>query len=73
MKKTNHRTRPLDSPKSREASPPVRKTASVPATKATNMSPERLMDGVSTTTELLNGILERQKQPEPMRHWGINE
>jgi hypothetical protein len=38
-----------------------------------NLSPERMMEGASTTTALLNQILARQEVFHELRHWGINE
>ena len=38
-----------------------------------NMSPERIMEGASTKTEVLVGILARTEEHHPWRHWGINE
>ena len=38
-----------------------------------NLSPERIAEGASTTTELLNAILERDGGTDQLRHWGINE
>ena len=38
-----------------------------------DLSPERMMEGVSTTTALLNEILAQQDGPHQLRDWGINE
>ncbi|MND00742.1 hypothetical protein D3C83_194630 [compost metagenome] len=38
-----------------------------------NLSPERITDGASTTTNLLNEILARDENTYRWRHWGINE
>ena len=38
-----------------------------------NLSPERLMDGASTTTALLTQILAQREEFHPLRDWGINE
>ncbi len=38
-----------------------------------NLSPERMMEGVSTTTALLSQILAQQPEPHQLRDWGINE
>lgn len=38
-----------------------------------DLSPERMMEGVSTTTALLSQILARQQEFHQLRDWGINE
>ena len=38
-----------------------------------NLSPERMMEGASTTTALLSEILAQQSGPHQLRDWGINE
>ena len=38
-----------------------------------NLSPERIMDGASTATALLNQILAQRDQFHQLRDWGINE
>jgi len=38
-----------------------------------NLSPERIMDGASTATALLNQILAQREQLHQLRDWGINE
>ncbi len=38
-----------------------------------NLSPERIMNGASTTTALLSQILAQQEEFHEVRHWGINE
>ena len=38
-----------------------------------NLSPERIMDGASDTTLLLNQILAQRKELHQLRDWGINE
>ncbi len=38
-----------------------------------NLSPERMMEGVSTTTALLSEILAQQSGTHQLRDWGINE
>jgi hypothetical protein len=38
-----------------------------------NLSPERIMEGASTTTTLLNQILAQQEETHKFRDWGINE
>ena len=42
-------------------------------TAESNLSPERIMNGASTTTTLLNHILAQQQEFHELRHWGINE
>ena len=37
------------------------------------LSPERIAQGASTTTEVLTQILEREQRLYHFRHWGINE
>jgi hypothetical protein len=37
------------------------------------LSPERITDGVSTTTNLLHEILAQNPASHHWRHWGINE
>ena len=37
------------------------------------LSPERIVNGVSTTTALLAQILAQQEEPHQFRDWGINE
>ncbi len=38
-----------------------------------DLSPERISEGASTTTEVLTQILEREERLYHFRHWGINE
>ena len=38
-----------------------------------NLSPERMMEGASTTTALLNQILAQRQEVHQLRNWGINE
>ncbi len=38
-----------------------------------DLSPERMEKGASTTTLLLAEILARQEEPHQVRDWGINE
>ena len=38
-----------------------------------SLSPERIRDGTSAKTELLNEMLERENRSYHLRHWGINE
>jgi len=38
-----------------------------------SLSPERIRDGTSAKTELLNEMLERETRSYHLRHWGINE
>jgi len=38
-----------------------------------NLSPERIMEGASMTTTLLNQILAQQEKTHQFRDWGINE
>lgn len=38
-----------------------------------DLSPERVSEGASTTTEVLTQILEREQRLYHFRHWGINE
>ena len=38
-----------------------------------SLSPERIRDGTSAKTELLNEMLEREHRSYHLRHWGINE
>jgi hypothetical protein len=38
-----------------------------------DLSPERIVNGVSTTTALLAQILAQQEEPHQFRDWGINE
>lgn len=38
-----------------------------------NLSPERIMEGASVKTALLNHILAQQEEFHELRHWGINE
>ncbi len=37
------------------------------------LSTERILDGASTTTALLNEILAQREEQLRFRHWGINE
>ena len=68
MKKSNHSSKALDPPKPVRAMTPVKEKQHLLPVSAANISPERVMDGVSITTEVLNEILQRQKPPEHMRH-----
>ena len=38
-----------------------------------NLSPERVMEGASATTALLNQILAQREGLHQLRDWGINE
>jgi hypothetical protein len=38
-----------------------------------NLSPERIMEGATTTTALLHQILATQEETHRFRDWGINE
>lgn len=38
-----------------------------------DLSPERMMEGVTATTALLSQILARQQEFHQLRDWGINE
>ena len=38
-----------------------------------DLSPERIVDGASTTTALLAQVLAQQEQHHQFRDWGINE
>jgi hypothetical protein len=38
-----------------------------------SLSPERIRDGTSAKTEVLNEMLEREHRSYHLRHWGINE
>ncbi|MGO8929912.1 MAG: hypothetical protein ACLQU3_23845 [Limisphaerales bacterium] len=38
-----------------------------------NLSPERIMDGASVATALLNQILSQREALHQVRDWGINE
>jgi hypothetical protein len=73
MKKSNHHTKAMDSPKPNRAIAAANETQNLPPVPPLNISRERLMDGASTTTELLSEILQRQKRSESVRDWGINE
>ncbi len=44
-----------------------------PADDSLNLSPERIMEGASTTTPLMEEILALPEEVHPSRHWGINE
>ena len=41
--------------------------------ESVSLSPERIRDGTSAKTELLNEMLERENRSYHLRHWGINE
>ena len=73
MKTSNPISRALDPPKSALAIPQDNEEQNLLPIAPFNISRERLMEGASSTTEVLNEILERQRRPEFMRHWGINE
>ncbi len=38
-----------------------------------NLSPDRIMNGASTRTALLNEILAQREEYHQLRDWGINE
>jgi hypothetical protein len=38
-----------------------------------NLSPQRIIDQASATTQVLSEILERDEGSYHIRHWGINE
>jgi hypothetical protein len=38
-----------------------------------NLSPERIMEGASASTWMLNQILAQQEELHQLRDWGINE
>jgi hypothetical protein len=71
------KTRPLG--KSTDPAKPVRaitrsdeKANNLPV-ESPNLSPERIMDGASTTTAILNQILAQREEIHQLRDWGINE
>ena len=67
MKKSRAVHKATDSPKSQE--PPFRDDAQ----ESRILSTERILDGASTTTTLLNEILAQREEQLRFRHWGINE
>ena len=73
MKKSNRSSKALDPTKPVRAMTPADAKHDLLPISAVNISRARLMDGESTTTQVLNEILQRQKLPDAMRHWGINE
>jgi hypothetical protein len=42
-------------------------------TEESKFSPERLEDGATVTTDVLNAILSQPERSYYSRHWGINE
>jgi hypothetical protein len=77
-KKTQYEKAPLSTeaiapPKPVEGIPPANEEQDQPPAGPFNLSPERLMDGASTTTAVLTEILQQDKRIDPLRHWGINE
>ena len=63
MKKSSHNSKSLDSPKPVRTIPPVsEKKQALPPVEPFNMSRERLTEGASTITAVLNEILESQKR-----------
>lgn len=47
--------------------------ASKLADESLNLSPERIMEGASAKTALLDQILAQQAEFHEVRYWGINE
>jgi hypothetical protein len=77
-KKTQYEKAPLsaeaiDPPKPVQVIPPTNEEQNQPPVGSFNLSPERLMDGASTTTAVLTEILQQDKRIDHLRHWGINE
>ena len=62
MKKSSHNSKSLDSPKPVRTIPAVSEKQALPPVEPFNMSRERLTEGASTITAVLNEILESQKR-----------
>jgi hypothetical protein len=73
MKKSNRHSKGLDSPKAAKAAATAKDKQELQAVAPMNISRERILDGASTTTEVLSEILQRHQRGESIRHWGINE
>jgi hypothetical protein len=58
-------------PKPTEASKPG--AATPPPGETLNLSPERIEDGASAKTEVIEEILAQTEETTGLRHWGINE
>jgi len=67
MKRAPLATRATDS---KESVPPGQQKQ---RSEAIELSPERISEGVTATTEVLTEILEREQRLYHFRHWGINE
>ena len=52
---------------------PLPEEESDPPAESIGLSPKRIKDGVSTTSDLLRDILLRDQHTHYQRHWGINE
>ena len=59
-------------PQSIQAAPRDKERVS-PERETLSLSPERVARGRSTTTTVLQEILDRAEKPPHLRHWGINE
>lgn len=66
-------TKALGPPKRIRALSPENAKPALLDPDALNMSRERIMEGVITTTAVLSEILEKANRPQSMRYWGINE
>src|SRR4249920_3365964 len=60
---------PLNRPKSAQAITPVNEKPDPLPVVPFHISRERLMEGISTASEVLNEILQRHRELESMRHW----
>ena len=73
MKKSNRDSKGPDSPKPVRAAAQATDKEKTQTAAPINLSRERIIDGASTTTEVLSEILQHHKRAESARHWGINE
>ncbi len=72
MKKTRSIAKAIEPAKSIQTlAPSDEKETQLPV--ESNLSPERITHGASTTTVLLSQILAQQEEFHEVRHWGINE
>ena len=72
MKTAHKGSKATKSPKLTQPAHPHQEAPS-PTAELLILSPERIEKGVSTTTAVLQEMLERTAQTPGLRHWGINE
>jgi len=73
MKKSKPITKAQDRPNPAQLITPDNEKPDLLPVAPFYISRERLMEGTSTTTDVLSEILKRHKETALTRHWGLNE